>query len=320
MNSKHKNLTSIIPFDNKNLLLLKLFHFSLKTVVILLTFIVLSAFIPIGIREYANIYDVDAKFSENSNDDVDINSNIKLDLNQPIIFMNSENIIFSPYIEFDYELSDDKRSLTLKPKGPLLYENKYEIDINGIIGMSGLKLNDRKLTFFTKKTPSENKINLIQKEIKGNYGEFELSENKYIVPEVSKPKEVIEIIPKFTEGKYMDISIADQVMTLFDDGVKVNQFLISSGKHNMPTPFGTFSVKRKEENHWSSTYGLWMPYSMNFYGAYYIHELPYWPWGYREGEDHLGMRVSHGCIRLGVGPAEYVFDWSEIGTPIYIHN
>ena len=319
MNIKHKNLTSVLPFDSKNFLLLRSFHFSLRIVVVLLTFIILSVFIPIGIKGYVNVYNVDAKFSENR-DDVDVNSNIKLDLNQPIIFINFENIMFSPDIEFDYEVSDDKRSLILKPKKPLLYENKYEINISGIIGMSGLKLSDRKLTFFTKKIPSENKINLLQKGIKGNYSELKLSEDKYIVPEVSKPKNDIEIIPKFTEGKYIDVSIANQVMTLFEDGIKVNQFLISSGKYGMPTPFGTFSVKRKEENHWSSTYGLWMPYSMNFYGAYYIHELPYWPWGYREGEDHLGMRVSHGCIRLGVGPAEYVFGWSEVGTPIYVHK
>ena len=146
-----------------------------------------------------------------------------------------------------------------------------------------------------------------------------LSKDKYIVPEISKPKKEIKLTPKFTEGKYIDISISDQVMTIFEDGVKVSSFLISSGKYGMSTPLGIYSVKKKEPNHWSSTYGLWMPFSMNFHGAYYIHELPYWPNGYREGEDHLGIRVSHGCIRLGVGPAEYVFNWSEIGTLVYVH-
>jgi lipoprotein-anchoring transpeptidase ErfK/SrfK len=80
-------------------------------------------------------------------------------------------------------------------------------------------------------------------------------------------------------------------------------------------------VLSKEKNHWSAKYKLWMPFSMNFAaGGYYIHELPYWPNGYREGESHLGHRVSHGCVRLGIGPAEYVFNWAEIGTPVYIHN
>jgi len=59
---------------------------------------------------------------------------------------------------------------------------------------------------------------------------------------------------------------------------------------------------------------------MNFNGPDYIHELPYWPNGYREGENHLGVKVSHGCVRLGIGPAKYVFDWAEIGTPVYVHK
>ncbi len=61
-----------------------------------------------------------------------------------------------------------------------------------------------------------------------------------------------------------------------------------------------------------------MPFWMNFYRGYGIHELPYWPNGYREGEDHLGMPVSHGCVRLGIGNAEKLFNWAEIGIPVYI--
>ena len=51
-------------------------------------------------------------------------------------------------------------------------------------------------------------------------------------------------------------------------------------------------------------YGLWMPFWLGLdRGRIGIHELPVWPSGYREGEDHLGKAVSHGCIRLGVGSA-----------------
>ncbi|MEA2098159.1 MAG: L,D-transpeptidase, partial [Patescibacteria group bacterium] len=185
-------------------------------------------------------------------------------------------------------------------------------------GLSGLLMNDKKFVFYTESEIEDKKI--IKENKKEFFSEQKLSKDKYIVPEISKPKKEIEITPKFIEGKYIDISVSNQVMTIFEDGIKINSFLISSGKYGMPTPFGTYSVKKKEPKHWSSTYGLWMPFSMNFYGAYYIHELPYWPNGYREGEDHLGIRVSHGCIRLGVGPAERVFNWAEIGTPIYVHN
>ena len=64
-----------------------------------------------------------------------------------------------------------------------------------------------------------------------------------------------------------------------------------------------------------------MPYWMAITatGKYGIHELPVWPNGYREGEDHLGRPVSHGCIRLGLDSAKFMYEWSNIGTPIFIY-
>jgi lipoprotein-anchoring transpeptidase ErfK/SrfK len=60
---------------------------------------------------------------------------------------------------------------------------------------------------------------------------------------------------------------------------------------------------------------------MQFTGAGHgIHELPEWKNGYKEGANHLGTPVSHGCVRLGVGPAAKVYGWAEVGTPIVIHN
>ena len=47
--------------------------------------------------------------------------------------------------------------------------------------------------------------------------------------------------------------------------------------------------------------------------------LPYWPSGYREGTNHLGIPVSHGCVRLGIGPAKTLYDWAEIGTTVAIY-
>jgi len=59
---------------------------------------------------------------------------------------------------------------------------------------------------------------------------------------------------------------------------------------------------------------------LNFYNGYFIHELPYWPGGYREGENHLGIPVSHGCVRLGIGAAAKVYQFAAIGTKVVIHK
>jgi lipoprotein-anchoring transpeptidase ErfK/SrfK len=54
-------------------------------------------------------------------------------------------------------------------------------------------------------------------------------------------------------------------------------------------------------------------------GSFGIHELPEWPDGDKNGANDLGSPVSHGCVRLGIGPAERVYNWAEIGTPVVVY-
>lgn len=128
------------------------------------------------------------------------------------------------------------------------------------------------------------------------------------------------IIPGRFPGKYIDISLSSQLLTIFEGTNQLGQYQISSGKSSMPTPTGLRSVISKDPRAWSAPYGLWMPWWNGIGGGVGIHELPEWPGGFKEGEAHLGTPVSHGCIRLGVGPAQTVYNWADIGTPVYIHK
>ncbi|MCX6810489.1 MAG: peptidoglycan binding domain-containing protein [Candidatus Berkelbacteria bacterium] len=128
------------------------------------------------------------------------------------------------------------------------------------------------------------------------------------------------IIPGRFPGKYIDISLSSQLLTLFDDTNQIGQYQVSTGKASTPTPVGTRTVQGHDPRAWSSPSSLWMPWFMALGGGYGIHELPEWPNGYKEGEAHLGTPVSHGCIRLGVGPAEFVYNWTPDGTQVYIHK
>jgi len=120
---------------------------------------------------------------------------------------------------------------------------------------------------------------------------------------------------------YIDIDISSQVMTIFSEGQVVYRFRVSTGKWEMPTPLGWGKILNKQPRAYSKKYGLYMPWWMAFQpGGYGIHELPEWPNGAKEGQGHLGRRVSHGCIRLGIGPAKTVYDWASVGTPVYVHN
>jgi len=122
-------------------------------------------------------------------------------------------------------------------------------------------------------------------------------------------------------GKYIDVDLKTQTLCRFDGATAIDCFPVSTGKPSTPTPTGTFSIFLKDPKSWSHASSLWMPWYEEWGdGGYGIHELPVWPNGYQEGADHLGTPVSHGCIRLGVGPAETVYNWTDIGTPVFIHN
>lgn len=120
--------------------------------------------------------------------------------------------------------------------------------------------------------------------------------------------------------KRIEINIGKaQELSYFLGEVRMGKFLVSSGVPAMPTPKGHFTVTKKSIKAWSS-YGLWMPYWMGLdIGRFGIHQLPYWPDGRVEGEDHLGSPASHGCVRLGKEGAEFIYDWVEIGTPVFIY-
>ncbi|MCX6761472.1 MAG: L,D-transpeptidase [Candidatus Moranbacteria bacterium] len=126
---------------------------------------------------------------------------------------------------------------------------------------------------------------------------------------------------KITTGKYIDVNLTTQIMTTFENGTLLDAYLVSSGKRGMGTPIGTHQIYNKSPRAYSKAYGLYMPNWMAFLadGKMGIHELPEWPGGYKEGANHLGTPVSHGCIRLGVGPAKIVYDWAEIGTPLIVY-
>lgn len=103
------------------------------------------------------------------------------------------------------------------------------------------------------------------------------------------------------------------------NGITIRTHTVSTGKPSMPTLKGEYRIGNKHPRAWSRMYGLWMPFWLGLRGTRIgIHELPEWPNGYKEGANHLGTPVSHGCIRLGIGAAKIVYDWTEIDTKVII--
>jgi len=120
--------------------------------------------------------------------------------------------------------------------------------------------------------------------------------------------------------KRINIDTKNQLLSYYTGDVRLGMFSISTGKPGMATPAGEFVVLEKTPWRWSSMAKLWMPYWLMFdKRGYGIHELPQWPDGTKEGANHLGTPVSHGCVRLGVGPAQELYNFAELGTKVYIN-
>ncbi len=119
--------------------------------------------------------------------------------------------------------------------------------------------------------------------------------------------------------KSVHVNIAKQELTQNVLGIAIKTHRVSTGLPNKPTPVGTFKVLQKNPRAWSHAAKLWMPYWMHFSGrGHGIHELPEWPNGRKEGQDHLGKKASHGCVRLGIGDAKEVYEWTPVGTPVIV--
>jgi len=124
--------------------------------------------------------------------------------------------------------------------------------------------------------------------------------------------------------KYIAVDISEQKLRYYQNGYLINEQIVSSGKKSMPTPIGEFKILNKIEVAYSRAYNLYMPHWLGFtWGGAGIHGLPYWKNGKKivyEGANHLGQRVSHGCVRLSLEAAEELYDWVVVGTPVFVSN
>lgn len=145
--------------------------------------------------------------------------------------------------------------------------------------------------------------------------------------EVNPPNEGSAYSVRTLEAKNPEIPVAGRaivadlgVMTirLVEDGETKREFpILSKGKPGSPweTPTGMYAVKTKEENHFSSIGEVWMPYSMQFFGNFFIHGWPYYTSGKPVPEGFSG-----GCIRLSTADAGALFKEALEGMPVIVMN
>ncbi len=97
------------------------------------------------------------------------------------------------------------------------------------------------------------------------------------------------------------IDISEQTMKVYKGGKEYYTCNVSTGKQGYHTPRGSFKPTHIEEMHYSKKYrNSPMPYSVFFKKGYAIHGT--------KSVGMLGVKVSHGCIRLNTKDAEKFYN------------
>ena len=129
-------------------------------------------------------------------------------------------------------------------------------------------------------------------------------------------------------GAVVVIARESKKLTLYDGRSAVRSFRIATGQPSYPTPLGEFSIATKQRNPWwypppdsdwaqgqepippgpGNPLGTrWMGLTAPLVG---IHGTP--------DAASIGYSASHGCIRMLIPEADWLFDQVEVGTPVVI--
>ena len=139
------------------------------------------------------------------------------------------------------------------------------------------------------------------------------------------------VAPTVTAASFGSVIVINRSLnrlTLYDGAAYVRAFPVATGQAIYPTPAGTFHIVVKWKNPW------WYPPIQDSWakGLKPVPPGPNNPLGTRwmglsapgvgiHGTDEpasIGYSQSHGCIRMQVPDAEWLFDHVDIGTTVHI--
>jgi peptidoglycan hydrolase-like protein with peptidoglycan-binding domain len=107
-------------------------------------------------------------------------------------------------------------------------------------------------------------------------------------------------------GKHVEFDWSRQVLVLARGGKPYRTYHTSSGAPATPTVFGSYRFYLKTPG----TNSLGMVHSSYFIGGYAIH-------GYASVPNYP---ASHGCLRVPIPNALAIFNWIDIGDPIFTYQ
>lgn len=138
-----------------------------------------------------------------------------------------------------------------------------------------------------------------------------------------------------SRGKVILVSLANQWLYAYENGQLIFDNAVETGRPELPTPSGWFSVLSKQRN--ITFTSPWPPGSPYYYGptfinyallfksgGFFLHDA-WWhvvfgpggnvPHRLSNGSWETG---SHGCVGMTIPDARRLYEWAPVGTPVII--
>jgi hypothetical protein len=115
-------------------------------------------------------------------------------------------------------------------------------------------------------------------------------------------------------GRRIEVSLKEQQLIAFEGKTPVRAFAVSTGAPGTPTPVGHYTILQKYPKIdliGPDYYYHDVLYVMLLGKPYYIHSAPW--------RNEFGVPLSRGCVTLSTDDAAWLFEWTDIGTVVYVH-
>jgi lipoprotein-anchoring transpeptidase ErfK/SrfK len=115
--------------------------------------------------------------------------------------------------------------------------------------------------------------------------------------------------------RWIDVNLSQQRLYAYEGDTLIRSFVVSTGTWRTPTVTGKFKIWIKLRSAPMSGPGYYLPdvpYIMYFYKGYGIHGT-YW-------HNNFGTPMSHGCVNMTIADAEWVYNFTSVGTVVNVHH
>ncbi len=136
-----------------------------------------------------------------------------------------------------------------------------------------------------------------------------------VIPKTVAPEGV-------TNGRWVDINLAEQSLSIYDNNRMVFATLVSTGTDPFFTQPGLFKIYQKKDKETMSG-----DFSGDRSGYYYLEDVPWTMYFDKLRALHgaywharFGYDASHGCVNLSIGDARWLYDWAEVGDYVYVYD